>query len=129
MKTNYPINSIVYCNSNTTTAEKCQIKSTRFEWGADDRFSYGYTVYSLETKETFNCPVERMFATKFQAEHEATTKHDNLQQKYMSNINSVQELQNFATIHMQSVSIDKAAVEAFKAKSEELLGVSFMKDK
>lgn len=118
-----PINSIVYCNSRIHIAEKCQIKSKRFEWDSPE-YEYGYIVYSLTTKETFCCPIDCMYMTAYQAKSEASNGVNTVAQKYKSNIKSVEDLMNFSVNHMRDVQIDEDAIEAFKDKTQELLGIT-----
>ena len=118
-----PLNSIVYCNSNSTTAEKCKIKSSRFQWQTNAH-DYGYLVHSMDMNEDFNCPVDCMFMTAFQAKAEAEKPYDNLKHKYKSNIQSVEDLMNFSANHMRDVRVDESAIEAFKEKAQELLNIN-----
>lgn len=118
-----PLNSIVYCNSHTHIAEKCQIKSQRFKWDTPNH-EYGYTVYSHITKETFNCPTDCMYMTAYQAKSDSEDGFDTTAQKYKSNINSIEDLMNFSANHMRDVKLDEAAIEAFKDKTQELLGIT-----
>ena len=120
---NLPINSIVYCNSRIHIAEKCQIKSKKFTWDSPAH-EYGYQVYSLTTKETFSCPIDCMYMTEFQAKSEATDKINTVAEKYKSNIKSIEDLMNFSANHMRDVTIDEEAIQAFKDKSQELLGIT-----
>lgn len=118
-----PLNTIVYCNSRTHIAEKCQIKSQRFNWDTPAH-TYGYTVYSLTTKETFNCPVDCMYMTSFQAKADAEKGFDTSAQKYKSSINTIEDLMNFSAAHMRDVQLDESAIAAFKDKTHELLGIT-----
>ena len=120
---NLPLNSIVYCNSRIHIAEKCQIKSQKFEWDSP-AYEYGYLVYSLTTKETFSCPIDCMYMTAYQAKAEASNVVGTVAQKYKSNIKSVEDLMNFSANHMRDVQIDEDAIEAFKDKTQELLGIT-----
>ncbi len=122
---NYHLNEIVYCNSNSIIGEKCRIKSTRHTWTQSSKYSYGYLVYSLDTKETFEVPEERIFPTKALAKYNSgdTNGSSSLTYNYEKNINSIDELLKFAAVHMQNTQLDKAAVEAFKNKSLEILDV------
>ena len=65
-----------------------------------------------------------MYATKFLAEAAATEHHDNLKQKYKSNIHSVEELMNFGAQHIKDVKFDQSALDAYKELSQEMLGVT-----
>lgn len=120
---NLPLNSIVYCNSRIHIAEKCQIKSQKFEWDSPTH-EYGYLVYSLITNETFSCPIDCMYMTAYQAKAEASNGVNTVAQKYKSNIKSVEDLMNFSANHMRDVQIDEDAIEAFKDKTQELLGIT-----
>lgn len=120
---NLPLNSIVYCNSRLHIAEKCQIKSQKFKWDSPAH-EYGYTVYSLTTNETFSCPVDCMYMTAYQAKSEASEGFNTVAQKYKSDIKSVEDLMNFSANHMRDVQIDEDAIEAFKDKTQELLGIT-----